>query len=182
MLIVNATPAKTLAFPTQKCVKLSGLNFVQVSKCYPEAYDVFDNNGNQVGYVSLRWGCLSCKYPNIKGERIYESFFERDCMGEFDDDESRQIFLEDVANTLIQKMTSTILSPKQQFECIKWFAKYGFTFAEKGDKCNLIGKMKDGSWIIKAENGAVQIVESNKFREYFGIKIEVDESVVIICA
>jgi hypothetical protein len=182
MLITNAIHAKLLICPTEKHIEISGLTFTQVSKRYPEAYDVFDNNGTQVGHVRLRWGCLSCHCPNAKGERIYESFFERDCMGEFDTDESRQIFLADVANVLVQKTTNSNLSEVQQFECIKWFTKCGFTFAEKGDKCNLIGKMKDGAWIIKAENGAVQIVEANKFREYFGIRIEVDESVVIICA
>lgn len=182
MSTINAIPANTLAFSIQKRIKISGLTFVQISNAYPEAYDVFDNSGHRIGYVSLRWGCLSCRCPNAKGERIYESFFERDCMGEFDSDELRQIFLKDVANTLIQKMVRFNAADRQQFECIKWFTKYGFTFAEKGDKCELIEKMKDGSWILKAENGAVQIIADKEFRKHFGVRIEVNDSVLVICA
>ena len=182
MLKYDAVLANTLAFTIQKRIRISGLNFVQVSKRYPEAYDVFDNNGKQVGHVRLRWGCLSCHYPNAKGERIYESFFERDCMGEFDNDELRQIFLEDVARVLNKIIYNAKYTRSQQFECVKWFTKYGYTFAEKGDKCELIGKTKDGAWIVKAENGAIQIVEDKKFREHFGVRIEVNESVLVICA
>lgn len=183
MLTINAIPAKFLFFPAKKQIRISGLNFVQVSKCYPEAYNVYDNNGDQVGQVSLRWGCLSCKYPNSKGERIYESFFERDFMGEFDTDDQRRIFLEDVAHTLIQKISGIKCTNRNQFECIKWFQKYGFTFAEKGDVCNLIGKLEDeNAWVIKSENGAVQIVPDEMFKEHFKAKVVANESMVIICA
>ena len=85
MLNTNVLPAKTLAFSIKKQIKISGFNFVQTSKSYPEAYDVFDRNGNQVGYVSLRWGCLSCRDQNANGERIYESFFENEYLGKFKD-------------------------------------------------------------------------------------------------
>ena len=179
MITINTIPAKPLVISLQKQIKISGLNFVQVSKSRPESYNVFDCNGNQVGYVCLRWGCLSC--ADVKGERIYESFFESDYMSEFDSDEMRQIFLEDVAYTLMEKV-SGIKHVYQQFECIKWFFKYSFTFAEKGDVCNLIGKLKDDSWIVKAENGAIQIVEDKKFREHFGVRIVLNESNVVICA
>jgi hypothetical protein len=178
----NVALVKPLAFSLQKRFKISGFNFVQVSKCYPEAYDGFDNNWNQVGYVCLRWGCLSCKYPNVNGEKIYESFFERDCMGEFDNDELRQIFLVDVTSALNKYIRGVKSESYQQFECVKWFTKYGFTFAEKGDICDLIGKTKNDYLIVKTENGAVQMIDDDKFREHFGIRIEVDEAVLVICA
>ena len=182
MLKYSAMLAKPLAFSVQKRIKISGFTFEQTSNSYPEAYSVFDSNCNQVGYVRLRWGCLECRYPNINGERIYESFFEREHMGEFDTDELRQIFLEDVANTLIQNMVKSNFSNRQQFECVKWFSKYGFTFAEKGDRCDLIGKTKNDCWIVKTENGAVQMIDDNKFREHFETKIIVHESSVAACA
>ena len=181
MLTINAIPAKTIAFPVQKQFKISGFNFVQTSKSYPESYNIFDRNGNQVGYVSLRWGCLSCRYPNINGERIYESFFESEYLGEFEYDELRQIFLEDIANALTAQIYGIKYAHHQKFECVKWFQKYGFTFTNKGDMCGLIGTTDNGLWIVKTENGAVQMIEDRKFREHFEAKIVV-ENAIVICA
>ena len=179
MIKVNTIPAKPLAFKNR--IKVNEFTFVQTSKFYPEAYDIFDHNGTQVGHASLRWGRLSCHYLNKNGERFYESFFERDHMGEFDTEEQRRIFLEDVANALSEKISGHIVE-KPQFECIKWFTKYGFTFAEKGDKLRLVERMQDGSWIMRAENGAIQIIGDKQFQNHFCVKIVVNEENVSICA
>lgn len=51
----------------------------------PEAYEVFDHDGNQVGYLRLRHGWFRADYPVANGEIVYESRPKGD--GIFDEDE-----------------------------------------------------------------------------------------------
>lgn len=182
MLKCNSVLVRPLAFSNQKRIKISGFTFVQQSKSYPETYNVFDSNGSQVGYVCLRWGCLSCKYPNSRGERIYESFFESEYVGEFDNEEQRHIFLGNVANELNKRMNRVCYVELQQVECHKCYDKYGITFAHKGDKWSIIGKTEDSTWILKGKDGAIQMVTDKKFQEHFCVQIVVDEKAIVICA
>lgn len=46
-------------------MKIKGLQFIQTCGACPEQYDVLDKSGNTVGYVRLRWGGLTCEYPDV---------------------------------------------------------------------------------------------------------------------
>ena len=50
----------------------------------PEQYDVY-LDGTRVGYLRLRHGVFTCKYPDSSGEIIYIGYPKGD--GIFDDDE-----------------------------------------------------------------------------------------------
>ena len=50
-----------------------GYHFVQTCSACPEQYDVFDENGNQVAYVRLRWGCLYAECPDLGGTEVYSA-------------------------------------------------------------------------------------------------------------
>lgn len=76
----------------------------------PEQYNVFDENGTQVGYVRLRWGMLTCEYRDVGGMIIYEHKFANGGKGCFDNQTERNIFLEDIAaslNKFIKKSHNT---------------------------------------------------------------------------
>lgn len=46
---------------------------VCTSVACPEQYDVFDADGQQVGYLRLRHGMFRADYPTHGGETVYES-------------------------------------------------------------------------------------------------------------
>jgi hypothetical protein len=48
----------------------------------------------------LRWGVLSCCYPNYDGEEIYSKSFDDAWQGEFDDDNERNKYLIIIAKEL----------------------------------------------------------------------------------
>ncbi len=50
---------------------INGLYFNQTSCGCPEQYDVFDEDNNQVGYVRLRHGLITCECPDIGGTEIH---------------------------------------------------------------------------------------------------------------
>ena len=54
----------------------------------PEQYDAFDEKGNQVGYLRLRYGYFTVTYPDVNGKLIYEIQPKGD--GLFEDDEREQ--------------------------------------------------------------------------------------------
>lgn len=65
-----------------------GLQFVETCFACPEQYDVFDENHKLVGYVRLRYGNLTCEYPDCGGELIYEHTFPTDDLkGSFEENE-----------------------------------------------------------------------------------------------
>lgn len=78
---------------------IEGLNFKKTCDACPEQYDVF-KNGKQVGYVRLRWGGLSCRYPDYEGDEIYSESFQDAWKGCFDDDNERNKYLLIIANEL----------------------------------------------------------------------------------
>ena len=59
----------------------------------PEQYDVFDEDGNQIAYVRLRWGTLYCECPDCGGDTVYETYFNDGYKGRFDSEEERQFYL-----------------------------------------------------------------------------------------
>lgn len=78
---------------------IKGLDFKQTCGACPEQYDVF-KDGKQVGYVRLRWGGLSCRYPDYEGDEIYSESFQDAWKGCFDDDNERNKYLLIIANEL----------------------------------------------------------------------------------
>lgn len=53
----------------------------------PEQYDAFLDD-KQVGYIRLRWGFLSVRYPDNEGEAVLTFQFDDGWKGGFDSEES----------------------------------------------------------------------------------------------
>ena len=83
--------------------KISELVFVETSGACPEQYDVFDSNGNQVGYVRLRFGYLRVDYPDSGGEVIYDHEFSDGWKGIFTEDE-REHYLKEIAEAISKRI------------------------------------------------------------------------------
>ena len=77
------------------------LKFEKTSSACPEQYDVFKGS-KQVGYIRLRHGVLSCRYPNTHGETIYAHQFEDEWKGYFDNEEERTLYLNECKNALLK--------------------------------------------------------------------------------
>lgn len=56
-----------------KPFKVEGCTLKCVCGACPEAYEVFDAEGEQVGYLRLRHGWFRADYPFANGEIVYES-------------------------------------------------------------------------------------------------------------
>lgn len=70
----------------------------------PEQYDVFDEENNQVAYVRLRYGKLKAHAPDYGGLILYEHKFNDDLKGAFDSDEGRMIFLNKIAEKIVENI------------------------------------------------------------------------------
>lgn len=64
---------------------IDGFKLELTSTACPEQYDVFDANGDQVGYLRLRHGYFRADVPDCGGETVYDANTKGD--GMFDDDE-----------------------------------------------------------------------------------------------
>lgn len=80
-------------------MKIGKYEFKCTCECCPEQYDVFDENGNQVGYVRLRWGSLYATCPDVGGDTVYSHDFPND-HGSFESDEERTKHLNRIANAI----------------------------------------------------------------------------------
>lgn len=78
---------------------IEGLDFKKTCDACPEQYDVFKGD-KLVGYVRLRWGVLSCRYPDYEGDEIYSESFDDGWQGEFEDDNERNKYLIIIAKEL----------------------------------------------------------------------------------
>lgn len=89
---------------SNKSIRVKAVNFDFERTCgaCPEQYDVY-LEGNQVGYVRLRWGSLRCDYPNVGGETIYQHSFRDAFSGCFDNDEQRDYHLDLIAQTVYNR-------------------------------------------------------------------------------
>ncbi len=85
-------------------MNIKGLYFYLTCSACPEQYDVEDSNGNLVGYVRLRWGTLSCEYPNVGGEMIYTVSIGDGLTGCFESDEQRMKHLNNIADKILEKI------------------------------------------------------------------------------
>jgi hypothetical protein len=78
------------------------LLFERTCDACPEQYDVF-LDGKMVGYVRLRWSCLTAESPYVFGDTVYEHEFGEGLQGCFDSDEQRNYHLELIAKALYNK-------------------------------------------------------------------------------
>ena len=83
---------------------IKGLDFFKTCLACPEQYDVFDENENLVGYVRLRWGGLTCKYPDVGGEEIYYASVGDGWTGTFESEEQRIKYLNNIADKILEKI------------------------------------------------------------------------------
>ena len=84
-------------------MNIKGLNFVCTCSICPEQYDVFDCSG-KVGYVRLRWGILTCNYPDVDGETIYHANIGDEWRGCFATEEERIEHLQNIADRILEKL------------------------------------------------------------------------------
>lgn len=85
-------------------MKIQGLEFEKTCTACPEQYDVF-LEGEQVGYVRLRWGHLTVDCPDVNGVQVYSA-----CPvghGEFEDNEEREHYLSEVATAINDHLSVT---------------------------------------------------------------------------
>ena len=75
------------------------LNFIETCGACPEQYDVF-KGGRQVGYVRLRWGTVTCDFPDCRGDTIYSHSFDDGWKGCFDSSEERETYLNRIATAI----------------------------------------------------------------------------------
>jgi|GEM_PF-6919214 len=61
---------------SEESITFKNLTAKQVCCGCPESYHVFDETKKQVGYLKLRGGYFSVRYPNSDGETIFEHKFE----------------------------------------------------------------------------------------------------------
>ena len=87
-------------YPT---TKIGELVFVETCRSFPEQYEVFDSNSNQVGYVKLRFGYLRVDYPDCGGEVIYDHEFSDSWKGSFTEEE-REHYLKEIAEIISKRI------------------------------------------------------------------------------
>lgn len=80
--------------------------FQQTCFACPEQYDVF-SGGDQVGYIRLRWGKLSCEAPEYGGETVYTHDFCDEFKGIFDTEDERELFLDKCAAAINEHLGKT---------------------------------------------------------------------------
>ena len=85
---------------------IKGLNFKCTCSGCPEQYDVFDSNDNIVGYVRLRWGGLTCEYPDVGGKLIYEASVGDGWCGIFENESQRIRHLNNIADKILEKINN----------------------------------------------------------------------------
>ena len=81
--------------------KVGDLIFVMTCDACPEQYDVFNSDGDEVGYVRLRWGTLTANYQGPYGPVIFGSHIYGDWDGCFPNDEERNKYLGLIAKLLV---------------------------------------------------------------------------------
>ena len=82
---------------------MNKLRFEKTCSACPEQYDVFKGS-KQVGYIRLRHGILSCRYPNNRGKEIYIYEFADEWKGCFNNDKERNFYLNKCSNALLKEI------------------------------------------------------------------------------
>ena len=146
---------------------IQNLKFVQTCSACPEQYDVFDNKGNQVGYVRLRWGALTCEYPDCGGDLVYEASVGDGWAGCFNNESQRTKMLNDIAAAILRKIAE--LSFKE-VKCFCDFVEDDTTYWVAGKYYRVIDRDDDmGGWRIEHEYGEGLIYDEDF--DYYFVKI-----------
>lgn len=74
---------------------------VRTCMACPEQYDVFNKQGDRVGYLRLRHGYFAAEYPYCNGELVYEAFTKGD--GIFEDYE-RETHLQNAISAIDKRI------------------------------------------------------------------------------
>jgi len=64
------------------------IELIQTATACPEQYDA-KLNGEQVGYLRLRWGWFTVTCPDVGGKEVYEKETGHELAGTFEDDRQR---------------------------------------------------------------------------------------------
>lgn len=70
--------------PTHKDIEL-----IQTCSAFPEQYDA-KLDGEEVGYLRLRWGYFTVTCPGVRGIVVYECEIGHDLSGMFENDRQRR--------------------------------------------------------------------------------------------
>ena len=79
--------------------KIGSVLFVQTCYACPEQYDVYIKK-EQVGYIRLRHGRLSARYPDVAGDEVYSHSYDDKWQGCFDFPEDRMKHLKNIGSIL----------------------------------------------------------------------------------
>lgn len=135
-------------------MEFSGLTFHITCRACPEQYDVYDKNNQQVGYVRLRWGCVTCEVPDVFGEVIYSASVGNGWTGMFENDEQRNFHLRSIANAILDYMEDN------GSYAVFLYEDDGITTADLAtyyDKSEAISFCKERGWdeVVNDESGEV---------------------------
>lgn len=92
-----------LNFNEQQTLTIEGLLFHKTCDACPEQYNVYKGT-KQVGYVRLRFGCLSVYFPDCLDKLIYSKDFDNGYKGCFTDDKERIPYLKKVAKYIKEEL------------------------------------------------------------------------------
>lgn len=144
--------------------EINGLTFVLTCAACPEQYDVFDKDGNMVGYVRLRWGALTCECPDCGGDLVYETDIGGGWAGCFEDDSQRECILHDVADAILRGIKEENF---EEVKCYCDFVEDATAYWIAGKHYRVVCRDDDmGGWRIKHEYGE-GIVYDEDFDDYF---------------
>ena len=101
-------------------MNIKGLNFKCTCSACPEQYDVFDNSGNIVGYIRLRWGALTCEYPYVFGEEIYYASVGDGWSGCFKNENQRKHHLNNIADKILERVEKGDVEDDEDDEDDDW--------------------------------------------------------------
>lgn len=79
-----------------------GLKFVLISSCSPEQYDVYKKD-KQVGYIRLRYGTVTLRYPDSEGDLIYGKSYDT-IYGQFPTRKERRKELRKIAKIINEEI------------------------------------------------------------------------------
>ena len=88
-------------------MEILGYTLVITCGACPEQYDVFDSEGECVGYLRLRCGNFRADYPGVGKETVYRHAFDDGWKGSFDDDTEREYFLTEAVKALHNYIQTT---------------------------------------------------------------------------
>lgn len=106
----------------QRTQLIQDLTFELKGEFYPEQYNVFDENNQEIAYVRLRHGELYVSEPDLnehwRNTNNWETDFPKDRRlkgdGFFDDDEERTFFLNFIAKIIHKKLQNPIWEAWQE--------------------------------------------------------------------